>query len=509
MTRSDDTVTTLLVAGGLLVLLLRPSTHAVTGAPTGIGLPLGPFPLGLPLGRPAVDPTAGGSLSPEASRLLTALKPTSRGMVSPSPPSIPVWAPPPAPPSNDSLDTAPTIPGTSIPLAPVAVVVGAAGAGLSDLHTAELLTGLAFKVTSVGGTVIKYLDLADLGSVLQVIGTVGLVVDMAFTILGDASDAQKAFDLALDAVMIAALWIPVYGWAIAIVVGIIKLLGDLFGFSHGLTHAQREALERQQYGERLAPMLADLGHAYSPREMIHVLIDWSSGYCGGTHEIAMMAQLHDPAGWSIGGASGGVVPLVSPACYQWAAVFAGTVYRGLPLSSTGLSVDEQALLLVQYGATDFAALAQVGIREDLQVVFEDAVTARVRQKIPTWQALLAEGATLDDLDAVAEEIRLTADLHDLAAFYGYETWQALLTPMLQPAWTDYYAAHAADGSLGGFALAHGYPTLRAWRTALFEPLWHTWTVWTQVMVGCATVIARTGALERLMFEQQLGSQGTP
>jgi hypothetical protein len=377
---------------------------------------------------------------------------------------------------------APTpLPATGV-LVPIAVAAGATGAVLSDLDTARMIEGLTLSVVQNGGKVVQALQLADLGQVLQIVGTVGLVVDMVFTVLGNASDAQKAFDTALDAVLIACLWIPVYGWALALVVGIIKMIGDLFGFSQGLTHAQREALERARYGDALAPMLADLAHAFSPREMVRVLMDWGSGACGGTHAVAMAPYMRDAQTgqlWYFGNAG----------CYYWAQA-RGVQYRGQVLDGAPLSLDAQALALVQYGGTDFAAEAQVGIREDLKTIFNEQIVARVTQKLPFWQGILAQGGTLDTLDVVAEEIRLTPDLTALAAFYGWASWQAGLAAMLQPQWTAYHDAHLTGGTLSDFARQHGYPDLRAWRTALFAPLWPAWQRWHQVLDGYAAVVDR-------------------
>jgi len=484
----DDTLL-LVAAGGLLYFLLRPASVAggAALAPAGSG---GQVPSTPSLTALTILP------GPAVTVPLTPLEAGLLGVPAPG-----------APPSVSTAPAGvPTVPGTPIPLATAAVVVGVAGAALTDLQTAQLVAGLTLKAAQAGGTVVQYLQLADLGQVLQVIGTVGLVVDMAFTVLGDASDAQKAFDVAMDAVLIAALWSPVYGWAIAVVVGIVKLIVDLFGFSQGLSHAQREALERQRYGEHLAPMLADLGHAYSPREMIRVLIDWGTGYCGGTHDIAMMTGLADPDAPPLAGT--GWVPIVAPGCYQWALI--GGTYRGLTIPAAGLSVDDQAHLLVQYGLTDLRAEAQSGIREDLKTVFNDAVRVRVQQKIPTWQAIMAQGGTLDDLDVVSEEIRLGPDLHALAVFYGFDTWQALLTPMLQPAWTAYHGLHAPDGSLSGFARANGYPDLRSWRTALFAPLWPAWRAEVQALAAAeAEAAAEQARVESLMLLQSQISQGGP
>ena len=57
--------------------------------------------------------------------------------------------------------------------------------------------------------------MTTLGPALRIAGIIGAAASIGFTIASDKPDMQKGIESALDAASVAALWIPVYGWAVA------------------------------------------------------------------------------------------------------------------------------------------------------------------------------------------------------------------------------------------------------------------------------------------------------
>src|SRR5260370_2178229 len=170
--------------------------------------------------------------------------------------------------------------------------------------------------------------ISNLGPLLQGLGVAGLAVDIGFTIPSHKADAVKAIDAALDAAALVCLVLAEtgVGAVLAIVIEAVKFLFDLFGSSSfsSAAHAQREALETARFGQNLSPMLPLLANALTPRELLQVLIDWSTGYCGGKQIIAMITWLNLPVG-TVGHVGGKDVtpsaptgvPLLAPCCYQY------------------------------------------------------------------------------------------------------------------------------------------------------------------------------------------------
>lgn len=313
---------------------------------------------------------------------------------------------------------------------------------------------------------------------------VGLVVDIGFTIIGDAPDMQKAVDVALDVASLACLFIPVIGVVIAIVIQIVKFIIDLFGddlFGGGMSHEQREALEAARYGANLNPMFPQITDSLTPREMHRTLADWTSGYCGGKHVIAMGVNLILKEGdvvqvggkpLLITGQLGTGSPVLLPpgatettlgigdnganggACY-W--------LQGGPFAA--MTNDEMALAIGKYGAVNgFIAEAQVGIREDMKDQFNTPVENLLKARCQTMKTFVDHNFTLDQMDMVAAEYRAQPHLNALAAAYGWPSWQELFSGVVNDEWLAFNFT-TAEGSLSDFAHQNGYPTMYAFRAA--------------------------------------------
>lgn len=289
------------------------------------------------------------------------------------------------------------------------------------------------------------IDLADLGSVMQVLGVAALLVDIGFTIAGDAPNAVKAITTALDIGMIVCLYIPVYGWIAAIVLAVVKFVfklfaGQLFG---GLSHEEREALERARYARAVSPMLPEIAQCYAPRELVRTLWRWGSGACGGQGDVAMMIGLR---GTSI------IFGQPGPSCpYQ-----VGTLDEQAEAFASGIGHDP-----------NLYAAAQVGIRPDLRAVFESGVLEAIRARVGLYESMWAQGITLDQMDAIAAEYRRTDALQALATLYGWATWQAMFAALVGPAWAAYVEATPTGASINGLAQRYGFPDAIALRETAF------------------------------------------
>lgn len=343
--------------------------------------------------------------------------------------------------------------------------------------------------------------IASLGGVLM---AVGLVVDIGFTIVGDAPDVQKAIDVALDVASLVCLFIPVVGWVIAIVIQLVKFIVDLFGedlFGGGMSHEQREVLETARYGEAINPMFAELADAYTPRELWRTIVAWGSGYCGGRHEVAMAVGLVLHAGdqFYVAGQVVTVPPeldgvLFSPGdneqpggCY-W--------IRSQPLWAA-ISNDEQAWLLGAYAATNgVIARAQAGIVDWRKEQFDDPTQKLIMARAAPMQSfLLDHHLSLDQIDAIALEYRAQPHLHALAAAYGWDTWQNFFASTVATEWAAFNFT-TSQGSLGDFARQNGFPTMYAFRAAAlasFEDAWSVGEYARQWSAGEAAAIAQIQA----------------
>ncbi len=292
----------------------------------------------------------------------------------------------------------------------------------------------------------------NLGTALKVLGVVGVLVDIGFTVTGNQPDALKAINVALDVAILVCLFIPGIGQVIALVLGIVKALLSLFGsslFGGGESHAVREMKEVQRTLAYVGGMATELGQALSPRELVRVLWRWSTGYCGGVTSVAVMASLTDPAG--------GYLLVARNPCYQnQASAGLPGHYREWP-DANAMTLDDEALALVKYAATDLALRIQAGVDPSFLSGPDWSLADGIRAKCAAWQEMMAtHGVTLDHLDVLAAEHRKQPRLHQIATFYGFGDWHELMGWHLQDLWTRYQVTNR-QGTLLEFAQRLGYP----------------------------------------------------
>lgn len=329
-----------------------------------------------------------------------------------------------------------------------------------------------------------------------VLMAVGLVVDIGFTIIGDKPDLQKAIDVALDVASLAVLFIPVIGIVIAVIIQLVKFIIDLFGedlFGGGMTHEQREVLEAARYGENLNPMFPMLANAYTPRELFRTIIEWGSGYCGGTHVVAMSVVLVLHAGDVV--VAGGQAVTVPPemdgvtfgfgnneqagGCY-WIKSWANTAMPQL----ANITNDEQAVMLGTYAPVNgVAAMAQAGIADWRKEQFNDPTEKLIMTRAqPMRDFLVRHRLTLDEIDQIALEYRAQPHLNALASAFGWPSWQELFASMVETEWHAFNAT-VTDGALSDFARQNGYPTMYAFRAAALASHEAYWSVATATLAG--------------------------
>jgi len=298
-----------------------------------------------------------------------------------------------------------------------------------------------------------------------VLMAVGLVVDIGFTIIGDKPDLQKAVDVALDVASLAVLFIPVIGVVIAIIIQLVKFIIDLFGedlFGGGMSHEQREMLEAARYGENLNPMFPQLADCYTPRELFRTIIAWGSGYCGGTHVVAMSINLVLKAGDSVTiNGSPFTIPhdtllgLGHQPCY----------WLGDTMFET-MTDDEQAWALGAYASVNgIYGMAQVGIADPMKEQFNDPVEKLIMARAqPMHEFLIKHRLTLDEIDQIALEYRAQPHLNALASSFGWASWQECFASIVSAEW-HVFNMTVAEGSLADFARQNGHPTMYAFRAA--------------------------------------------
>ena len=328
-------------------------------------------------------------------------------------------------------------------------------------------------LTQLGGAAGAYPGLAAL-PLSGVLMGVGLVVDIGFTIISDKPDLQKAVDVALDVASLAVLFIPVIGVVIAIVIQLVKFIIDLFGeqlFGGGMSHEQREILETARYGENLNPMFPQLADAYTPRELWRTIVQWGSGYCGGTHVVAMSVVLVLRAGdtFLVGGQPWTVPPELDGITFGFGDnEQAGGCYwiKSMPGPLPNITNDEQAWILGALAPINgVLAGAQAGIadwrKEQFEGPTEQLIMARAT---PMREFLIKHKLTLDQCDQIALEYRAQPHLNALANAYGWPTWQEHFASLVATEWQAFIWSNA-NASLSDFAKAHGYPTMYAFRAS--------------------------------------------
>lgn len=357
-------------------------------------------------------------------------------------------------------------------LADIQSIAAANGVSILDV-TSSMLTSGAAGVYDAAGNLISVAEtpvvagslagapIASLGGALM---AVGLVLDIGFTIAGDAPDIQKGIDVALDVASLVCLFIPVVGLIIAVVIQVVKFIIDLFGsdlFGGGMSHQQREMLETARYSENISPMYPQLSAAYTPRELWHRIIEWGSGYCGGQNIVAMSVNLILRAGdvVMVGGQ-----PYTVPSdttlgpgrqpCY-W---LAGTPFEKM-------TDDEQAWAIAKYGAVNgFTAEAQAGISESLKTQFNLPTVQVLQARAQTMKIFIDHGFNLDQIDQVATEYRAQPHLADLSKAYGFDDWQHFFAYVVNSEWVA-FSQSTTHGSLHDFALANGFQSMYEFRAS--------------------------------------------
>jgi hypothetical protein len=353
-------------------------------------------------------------------------------------------------------------------------------AALTSVETGEGLTGDA-AAAIVDGTVEAVplsmdTGMSLLGPALKALGIAGALTDMGFTIAGKLPDAEKAVISALDAAIIGAMFIPVYGWAVGLALGVVRAVIGIFGGSifgtPALSHKQREALEAQRTASQgLNPWMQQVAAVMTPRELVPVLIWWGTGYCGGGSSVAVMTSL-------IGG-----LYIGSPGCYA----NNGHPYHEWP-NAGAMTRDDMALALCKYGEAEARVSVQAGIAQYYLDDMNSAGIALLKKRMAAWAELVAQGATLDDLDALALEQRQTPHWNAVANFFGEATWHDLIGWHLQDLWTRYLVT-SRNGSMQDFARKNGYPSWLAMRDAVMVPYDR---VMTDVMAFDATLAIYDG-----------------
>lgn len=357
-----------------------------------------------------------------------------------------------------------------------------------------------------------------------VLMAVGLVVDIGFTIIGDKPDLQKAIDVALDVASLACLFIPVIGVVIAIVIQLVKFIIDLFGedlFGGGMSHEQREILETARYGENLNPMFPQLADCYTPRELFRTIIAWGSGYCGGTHVVAMSVVLVLHAGdtFIAGGQRVTVPPEMDGAtfgfgnneqaggCY-WIKSWAGTAMPQV----ANITNDEQAVLLGTYAPVNgVLAMAQAGIADWRKEQFNDPTERLIMTRAqPMRDFLVKYRMSLDEIDQIALEYRAQPHLNALAAAFGWKTWQEFFAAIVNQEW-HVFNMTTTEGSLADFAHQNGYPTMYAFRAAALasHETYYTRAKQAGTVLYQNALDAQRALLESQMLAAQTGSMSAP
>jgi hypothetical protein len=414
--------------------------------------------------------------------------------------------------------------------ADIQAIAAANGVGILDV-TSSMLTSGAAGVYDAAGNLVSVAEtpmvagafagapIASLGGALM---AVGLIVDIGFTIAGDAPDIQKAIDVALDVASLVCLFIPVIGWIIAIVIQVVKFIIDLFGsdlFGGGMSHQQREALETARYSANISPMYPELAAAYTPRELWNLVVQWGSGYCGGTHIVAMAVNLKLRAGdvVIINGAPYTVPSDPATETYygDGTALLLGPGRQPCYWLANGpfakMTDDEQAWAMAKYGSTNgFVTMAQAGIRDDLKVQFNQPTNQILMARTATMKTFIDHGFTLDQIDQVAKEYRAQPHLAELAKSYGFEDWQHFFAFVVNDEWVA-FSLSTTHGSLHDFALASGYQSMFEFRSGALT----TYEAYFQAVDKAGgglyqkTIDAQRAQVEALMLLQQQMSASAP
>jgi hypothetical protein len=368
--------------------------------------------------------------------------------------------------------------------------------------------GLEAASSTVEATSMAGDTLSLLGPALQVLGVVAILVDVYFTVTGDQSTMMKAVNLVIDAALIVCLFIPVWGWIIALVLTLVKMVLNMFMKDGKAEKKMREAMETQWYAEHGAkPFMKGLVNVLSPREMVDYMTSWTSGYCGGVNEVAIAFTLINPDDPNEYVGIGSMHPgsNLPNECY-WNSLGTYTSakpYRGL--NPYYMTRDDMALALVYHGLTDLRVIIQAGVAEEMKAPMNALMDDFVTKKLEIWRESMVEnGLTLDELDMIASEQRKEPRLDAIAAYFGYPDWKMLVQWHLQDYWTRYIVTNR-EGSLWGFAAACGYDSWITMRDEIME----SYGIWYDILTERESIIAAMEAWVETMGTMGLSAGGTP
>lgn len=145
---------------------------------------------------------------------------------------------------------------------------------MGGLESAGDATGSAVEageVAAAGEDMVS--DLASVGTIAAVIGA---AISIGFDLASDMPDDQKAVSLALDLLNLALAFIPVIGWALAIVASILKSF--VVGMFGELSHEQREIRETARILEEAQGIWkSSVRHSVTPTQLWCAFTDFSAG----------------------------------------------------------------------------------------------------------------------------------------------------------------------------------------------------------------------------------------
>jgi hypothetical protein len=172
---------------------------------------------------------------------------------------------------------------------------GAGAEGVAYSASPELL--LAGTEVTQAAPVAESL-LTTLGPALRIAGIIGAAASIGFTIASDKPDLQKGVDSALDAVSIGALWIPVYGWAVAAGAQAVKFILGFTGlWGTDESHEVREAREAARYAGQFQVFTAQIQAETTWMGLFNRLGAWASGYVGGSSPAAVSVNVAGVREW--------------------------------------------------------------------------------------------------------------------------------------------------------------------------------------------------------------------
>lgn len=398
-----------------------------------------------------------------------------------------------------------------------------------------------------GGSALTVGLAAPIASLSGLLMGVGLVIDIGMTIAGDAPDVQKAIDVALDVASLVCLFIPVVGWVIAIVIQLVKFIIDLFGQSlfGGMTVQQRNLLRQAEYAKAVSPMLPQIADAYTPRELLGVLVAWGADPCGRQNPITgyvntsgqamgFFITLHRGDQFTMGGRPFTIpydvpyFPIGAPGCYFYTGAqppipgvdvmygyAAGADHPGydpkvaypwVAWGTAQLTFDEIAIILATYTRNGAHVEATVAIPESMKAMFNTPTDNLLDARTQPMANFLHHGVSLDQIDQIALEYRAQPHLHDLSASFGYATWQDMLAVVVAKEWAVFNWT-VSHGSLHDFAVQNGYRTMFAFRAAAFASFETYYTQWQQataILAQRLTTVLNSFATEQAALSSTSG-----